>query len=46
MRVGIIFTTNELVDRTRTFKLNASQFEHKKIHKKIMKKMRRRPDFL
>jgi len=29
MGVGIIFTTNELVDRTRTFKSNASQFKQK-----------------
>jgi len=33
MRVGIIFTTNELVDRRRTFKSNASRFEQNKIAK-------------
>jgi len=33
--------TNELVDRTRNFKSNASQFKYK-----IVKKMCRRPDFL
>ena len=40
-RVGIIFTTNELVDRIRNFKSNASLFK-----KKLNEKMRRRPDFL
>jgi len=39
--VGIILTTNELVDRTGNFKSNASRFEQK-----IMKKMLRTPDFL
>ena len=31
--VGIIFTTNELVDRTRNFKSNASRFKQKEIEK-------------
>jgi len=31
--VGIIFTTNELVNRTRNFKSNASQFKQKKYEK-------------
>jgi len=39
--VGIIFTTNELVDRTRNFKSNTSRFKQKNV-----KKLRRRPDFL
>jgi len=29
LRIRIIFTTNELVDRTRNFKSNASQFRQK-----------------
>jgi hypothetical protein len=33
MGVGIIFTTNELVDRTRIFESNASRFEPKKYEK-------------
>jgi len=40
--VRIFFTTNDLVDRIRNLKLNASQNDLKNI----MKKMRRRPDFL
>jgi len=40
LRVRIIFTTNELVDRTRNSKSNASRFKQKNITK-----MRRRPDF-
>jgi len=40
LRVRIILTTNELVDRTRNFKSNASWFKQKN-----MKKIRRRPDF-
>jgi len=39
--VRIFFTTNDLVDRTRNLKLNASQNDSKNI----MTKMRRRPDF-
>ena len=39
--VRIFFTTNDLVDRIRNLKLNASQNDLKNI----MKKMRRRPDF-
>jgi len=39
-RVRIILTTNELVDRTRTFKSNAFWFKQKN-----MKKIRCRPDF-
>jgi len=39
--VGIFFTTNGLVDRTRNFKSNARQFKQNN-----MKKMRRRPDFV
>jgi len=31
--VGIIFTTNELVDSTRNFKLNASRFKQKNYEK-------------
>jgi len=31
--VGIIFTTNELVDRTRNFKSNVSRFKQKKYEK-------------
>ena len=41
LRVRIIFTTNELVDRTRNFKSNASR-----CRQKNKKKMRRKPDFL
>ena len=33
LRVGIILTTNELVDRTRNFKSNASQFKQKNYEK-------------
>jgi len=31
--IGIIFTTNELVNRTRIFKSNTSRFEQKKYGK-------------
>jgi len=41
LRVQIIFTTNELVDRTRNFKSNATRFK-----KKIMKNLRRRQVFM
>jgi len=41
LRVRIIFTINESVDRTRNLKSDASRFKQKN-----MKKMRRRPDFL
>jgi len=41
IRAGIILTTNELVDRIRNFKSNASLFK-----KKLYEKMRCRPDFL
>jgi len=49
MGVGIIFTTNELVDRTRTFKSNASQFKQKNEKNApqarfLWNKMRRRQD--
>jgi len=46
LRVRINFTTNELVDRTRNFKSNASRFKQKKYGKKAPQKKRRRPDFL
>jgi len=33
LRVRIIFTTNELVDRTRNFKSNATRFKQKNYEK-------------
>jgi len=49
--VGIIFTSNELVDRTRNFKsnapgLNLKIYEKNAPQQDLSDKMRRRPEFL